>query len=116
MIKLYGIKNCDTCRRARKWMDAEDIEYQFCDFRVIGLKKDKLKLWSDQLGWEALLNRRGMTWRQLPESTRKAINQRSAETLMFKNSTLIKRPVIEAGHQVFVGFTVSEQEKLQNLK
>ena len=97
-------------------MDAEDIEYQFCDFRVIGLKKDKLRLWSDQLGWEALLNRRGTTWRQLPETTRKAINERSAKTLMFEKSTLIKRPVIEMGHQIFVGFTVSEQEKLRDQK
>lgn len=113
MITIYGIKNCDTCRKARKWLDAEGIEHQYHDFRDDGLDGETLSAWVENVGWEILLNRRGTTWRKLPETDREDVTKDSAATLMLKNPTLIKRPVIDMGNGYLVGFSAAEQEALK---
>jgi len=104
-MKLYGIRNCDTVKKARKWLDEAGMEYQFHDFKKDGLNPDTLKQWEKSVGWESLVNRRGTTWRKLPESVRDSIDAPSAHDLMLENPSLIKRPVVESGEDVLVGFS-----------
>jgi len=112
MITLYGIPNCDTVRKARRWLDAQDINYQFHDFRKEGLQASLLQEWEAELGWETLINRRGMSWRKLPEQTRKEIDQSSAIQLMLENPTLIKRPILDLGNSRHVGFSETQYQEL----
>ena len=105
MLTLYGIKNCDTVKKARRWLDAHDIAYRFHDFRSDGLDEKRLARWVEQLGWESLLNRRGTTWRGLPETQRaKLVDAAGAIALMLAHPALIKRPVLENAGTVRVGF------------
>jgi arsenate reductase len=104
MITLYGIKNCDTVKKARKWLESEGIDYKFHDLRVDGLDKKKLQGWVKSVGWETLVNKRGTTWRQLPEKTRETIEGSKAIDLMLSNPTLVKRPVLVHGKKILVGF------------
>ncbi len=104
MITLYGIKNCDTVRKACKWLDANGVEYHFHDFRKDGLTATKAKTWAGVVDWELLLNRRGMTWRKLSDDDKADINKGKALKLMVAEPTLIKRPVVEYGAAVMVGF------------
>ena len=113
MITLYGLKNCDTCRKARKWLEAEGIEHEFHDFRSDGLDGETLAAWVAALGWETLLNRRGTTWRNLPETDREDLTSDHATALMLQHPTLIKRPVFAAGDTTLVGFTKVEQDALK---
>ncbi|MBT6284909.1 MAG: ArsC family reductase [Rhodospirillaceae bacterium] len=113
MLTVYGIKNCDTCRKALKWLSAEGIDHTFHDFRVDGLDAANVTRWAAAAGWEKLLNRRGTTWRNLPESDKDGVDAASAEVLMARNPTLIKRPVFDDGSQILVGFTAAEQEALK---
>lgn len=112
MITLYGIKNCDTVRKARKWLEAEDIDYMFHDFRVDGLAKKDLCIWVKSVGWETLLNTRGTTWRQLPDKKKENVDETRAIDLMLANPTLIKRPVLVHDKQVHVGFKPADYQKL----
>ncbi|HHM04708.1 MAG TPA: ArsC family reductase [Gammaproteobacteria bacterium] len=104
MVTLYGIKNCDTVRRARRWLDAQGVAYRFHDLRADGLNDTRLRAWARQVGWESLLNRRSATWRRLPATTRESLDEQSALRLMLKEPTLIKRPVLDTGGRVRVGF------------
>lgn len=113
MLTVHGIKNCDTCRKALKWLSAEGIEHKFHDFRVDGLDAASVARWSDAVGWEKLLNRRGTTWRNLPDADKEGVDEASAKVLMAGNPTLIKRPVFDDGSRVLVGFTVAEQDALK---
>ncbi len=113
MITIYGIKNCDTCRKARKWLDAQNIEHRYHDFRADGLDEKTLSAWIEAVSWETLLNRRGTTWRKLPEAVRYGLTPDSAAALMLENPTLIKRPVFDASGTYMVGFTNVEQEALK---
>lgn len=112
MITVYGIKNCDTCRKAIKWLQAEGLEHRFHDFRTDGLDEASLRGWVAELGWEMLLNRRGTTWRKLPEAERENLGEADAVRLMLANPTLIKRPVFDTGGARLVGFTDKEQAAL----
>ena len=114
MIIVYGIRNCDTCRKALKWLAAEGIAHRFHDFRTDGLEPASLSRWVQEAGWEKLLNRRGTTWRKLPDSDKDGVDEAKAETLMAGNPTLIKRPVFETGKQVLVGFSAQEQTALKS--
>jgi arsenate reductase len=105
VITLYGIKNCDTVKKARKWLDAHQIDYRFHDFRTDGLDAKALETWVKELGWDVLVNRRGTTWRQLDASVRDSIDEASALKLMEENPTLIKRPVLDLGDRRVVGFS-----------
>lgn len=110
MLTLYGIRNCDTVKKARAWLERNGIEYRFHDFRNDGLTAKLVQRWSDQLGWENLLNRRGTTWRQLPEATRATIDADRARALMLEQPTLIKRPVLDDGRTSQVGFKEAEYQ------
>ncbi len=107
-MKLYGIKNCDTVKKARKWLDDQGVDYQFHDFKKDGLGDDLLSKWESAVGWESLLNRRGTTWRKLPEEVRDTISAQSAHAIMLENPSIIKRPVVENGNEVRVGFNADE--------
>ena len=105
MITLYGIRNCDTVRKARRWLDDHRVEYRFHDLRNDGLSPDLLDHWIQGLGWEQLVNRRGTTWRKLPEEQRSNLDTGTAREIMLANPTLIKRPVVDTGHGHHVGFS-----------
>lgn len=107
-MKLYGIKNCDTLKKARKWLDENGVDYQFHDFKKDGLDDPLLSRWEKALGWEALINRRGTTWRKLPEEVRDTISAQTAHAIMLENPSIIKRPVVERGEEVRVGFGADE--------
>ncbi len=94
MITMFGIKNCDTIKKAKKWLEAEGIEYQFHDYKKDGLSSDLLNTWVADLGWEALVNKRGTTWRKLPDSVKDSIDQASAIEIMLENTSIIKRPLL----------------------
>ena len=110
MITLFGIKSCDSVRKAKKWMDEAAIEYQFHDFREAGLEPKKLNQWVSSIGWEKLLNTRSTSWRQLDAGEKQNLTQTSAKNLMLQNPTLIKRPVLEKNADIFVGFKKEEYE------
>src|SRR5579872_5046341 len=103
-IVIYGIKNCDTMTKARKWLDGHGVAYAFHDYRVDGLDKARLKNWVDALGWEKLLNKSSATFRDLPEPVKQGLTQAKAVALMLENPTMIKRPVLETGGGLLVGF------------
>jgi len=103
-FRLYGIPNCDTVKKARKWLAGEGVAVEFHDFRKDGLDAGQLAGWCDRLGWERLLNRRGTTWRKLPEEQRDGVDASRAIALMLEQPALIKRPVIEYGDHLLVGF------------
>src|SRR6201987_5528830 len=103
-ITIYGINDCDTMKKARAWLDGDGVKYDFHDYKSQGIGKDKLKTWSDELGWETLLNRAGTTFRKLPDADKEGLNERKALALMLAQPSMIKRPVLEAGGKLLVGF------------
>src|SRR3989440_11541486 len=103
-IAIYGIKNCDTMKKARAWLDGQRVAYTFHDYKIEGIEKDRLKSWCDELGWETLLNRAGTTFRKLPDSDREGLNERKAIALMLAQPSMIKRPVLDLGGRLVVGF------------
>ncbi|WP_404363674.1 ArsC family reductase [Marinobacter sp.] len=110
-MKLYGIKNCDTVKKARKWLDEAGIAHEFHDFKKDGLTSERLTRWEEAAGWEALLNRRGTTWRKLPQTVRDTIGAQTAHEIMLENPSVIKRPVVEHGDSVMIGFNAGEWER-----
>ena len=103
-ITLYGIKNCDTMKKARAWLDARNVAYRFHDYKVDGIDRARLESWARSVGWETLLNRAGTTFRKLPEAERAGIDERKALALMLDQPSLIKRPVLDLGGRLLVGF------------
>jgi arsenate reductase (glutaredoxin) len=103
-VTIYGIKNCDTMKKARAWLDSHGVAYEFHDYKVTGAPKEKLKAWCDELGWETLLNRAGTTFRKLPEADKEGLNERKAIALMLEQPSMIKRPVLDVGGKLLVGF------------
>jgi len=103
-ITIYGIKNCDTMKKARAWLDDHGVAYDFHDYKAQGAPKDKLRQWADKLGWESLLNRAGTTFRKLPEAEKEGLTEQKALTLMLEQPSMIKRPVLELGAKLLVGF------------
>ena len=103
-MKFYGLKTCDTCRKAQKELRAADIEFEVIDVRADGVSADKLKDWTSKVDWKKLLNTRSTTWRNLDASDKAGVDAAKAITLMAKHPTLIKRPVIEMGGEVTVGW------------
>jgi Spx/MgsR family transcriptional regulator len=112
MITLYGIKNCDTVRKARRWLDDHQVEYRFHDLRADGLSPDLLDRWMQDPGWEQLINRRGTTWRKLPEAQRNNIETGTARDIMLANPAIIKRPVVDTGSGRYVGFSADRFTRL----
>jgi len=112
MITVYGIRNCDTVKKALKWLEQEDVEYQFHDYKKLELEKKMLSAWCKQIDWELLLNRRGTTWRKLPDDARDNINKTSAIALMLEHTSMIKRPVIDTGNELLVGFDPERYQEI----
>jgi len=111
MTTVYGISNCDTVRKARKWLEAQGIAFQFHDFRKDGLDAARVNRWCDALGIDRVLNKRGTTWRQLPEAQR-ALDEAGLRALLVEHPTLIKRPVLEHEGSVRVGFKAADYAEL----
>ena len=103
-IVIYGIKNCDTMAKARKWLEDNGVAYVFHDYRVDGLDKAQLKAWVKALGWEKLLNKSSATFRELPDAAKQGLTETKAAALMLANPTMIKRPVLDIGGALLVGF------------
>ncbi len=103
-VTIYGIKNCDTMKKARAWLDARGVEYFFHDYKSEGISKSKLEAWAKEAGWEVLLNRAGTTFRALPDKDKDGITEKKAIALMSAQPTMIKRPVLEHRSRILVGF------------
>src|SRR5258707_7788589 len=101
---MYGIKNCDTIKKARKWLDAHGVDYDFHDYKTGGIDRNRLEQWCQELGWEVLLNRAGTTFRKLSDVDKKVPNSRKAIALMLAQPSMIKRPVLDLGASLLVGF------------
>ncbi len=116
MITVYGLKNCGTCRKVMKWLESQDMDHQFHDFRKDGVDAAAIQRWDDAVGWDVLLNKRGTTWRGLPDDPKESTTAANAAALMAEHPALIKRPVFEAGGQIIVGFKDQQREQLITLK
>jgi arsenate reductase len=103
-VALYGIKNCDTMKKARAWLDAHKVAYAFHDYKSEGVARADLERWEGLVGWEVLLNRAGTTFRALPEAKKAGLTAAKATLLMLEQPSMIKRPVLTVGARVFVGF------------
>jgi arsenate reductase len=104
-ITIYGIKNCDTMKKARAWLDKHGVEYAFHDYKTRGIDRDHLERWTKKVGWETLLNRAGTTFRNLPDKDKQAVTEKKAVALMLDQPSMIKRPVLDlGGGKMLVGF------------
>ena len=112
MFVMYGIKNCDTIKKARKWLEENQVEYEFFDYKKEGVSAELADTFIKELGWEALINKRGTTWRALPEDTKNNINDKVAKELMMENPSIIKRPLLDTGSKKLLGFKAEEYEAL----
>jgi len=101
---IYGIKNCDTMKKARAWLDAKKISYTFHDYKAAGIDRARLEAWAKAVGWEALLNRAGTTFRKLPDRDKDGLDAKKAIALMLAQPSMIKRPVLDVGGRLLVGF------------
>jgi arsenate reductase len=101
---IYGIKNCDTMKKARAWLDANGVAYRFHDYKAAGIERPRLEVWATKVGWETLLNRAGTTFRKLPDKDKEALTDRKAIALMLAQPSMIKRPVLDVGGKLLVGF------------
>jgi arsenate reductase (glutaredoxin) len=111
MTTIYGIKNCDTMRKAFTWLDGHKIAYSFHDYKKDGIDRARLEKWVKLAGWEVLLNRAGTTFRKLPDKDKEGLTEKKAITLMLSQPSMIKRPVIENGARLMVGFKPEEYAK-----
>lgn len=104
MIKVYGIRNCDTMKKAFAWLDEQGVAYEFQDYKRDPIPKARLAKWAGQVGWRTLLNTQGLTWRRLPEEARAEVDHHKAVDLMAAHPTLIRRPLVVTGEHLVVGF------------
>lgn len=114
MITVYGIKNCDTVKKARKWLDARGVDYNFHDVREDGLEPAKVQVWLEALGWETLVNRRSTSWKALDEDARTNMDSKSALAAILEQPTLIKRPLLDTGHEYHCGFSAASYDTIFN--
>jgi arsenate reductase len=104
-VTIYGIKNCDTMKKARAFLDQHGVDYVFHDYKSAGIERDKLEAWAKKVGWETLINRAGLTFKKLPDKDKEGLGEKKAIALMLKQPSMIKRPVLELGHgKLLVGF------------
>jgi Spx/MgsR family transcriptional regulator len=112
-ITIYGIKNCDTIKKARAWLDKHRVDYAFHDYKTAGIERAKLEGWAKKAGWETLLNRAGTTFKKLPDKDKQGLTEVKAIKLMLAQPSMIKRPVLElGGGKILVGFKPEEYAKL----
>ena len=109
-VTIYGIKSCDTMKKARAWLDGHGVPYAFHDYKTAGIERARLEGWARELGWETLLNRAGTTFRKLPEKDRDGLTEKKAIALMLAQPSMIKRPVLDLGGRLLVGFNPAEYE------
>jgi Spx/MgsR family transcriptional regulator len=114
VITLYGIKNCDTVKKARKWLEDREVEYRFHDVREDGLDAETVAQWLQALGWETLVNKRSTTWKSLDQTTRDTMNDDSAATAIVEHPTLFKRPILDTGHELHCGFSSANYQSIFN--
>ena len=112
MTTLYGIKNCDTIKKARKWLETNDITYQFHDVRTDGVTAADIERWIRACGWETVLNKRGTTWRKLPETVQQANDESTVVELLLEHPAMIKRPVLETASTIEIGFKEARYREL----
>lgn len=109
-ITIHGIKNCDTMKKARAWLEAHGIAHDFHDYKTRGIDSATLKAWAEKAGWEKLLNRSGTTFRKLPDAQKDGMTEARALALMEEQPSMIKRPVLALGDRLIVGFDAGEYE------
>ena len=109
-VTIYGIKNCDTMKKARAWLDARGVAYQFHDYKTAGIDRETLESWESRAGWQVLLNRAGTTFRKLPDAAKEGLDAGRAIDLMLEQPSMIKRPVLAVGNDLLVGFKPAEYE------
>lgn len=114
MITLYGIKNCDTVKKARSWLEQHNVDYRFHDFRADGLSVAQVKEWIAEIGMETLVNKRSTTWKELDEAIKTNFNESNAAKVICENPTLIKRPLLDTEKQKYVGFKDAEYATIFN--
>ena len=107
---MYGIKNCDTIKKARVWLEGQGIAYDFHDYKAVGIDADRLRRWCGEAGWETLLNRAGTTFRKLPDADKAGLDEDKAVALMVAQPSMIKRPVLETANGILVGFKPERYE------
>ena len=112
MLKIYGIRSCDTCRKATRWLEQGAREFQFHDIREDGLDIQTLERWSKRISWEKLLNTRSLTWRKIPDVDRSGITRSRALSMMMEHPTLVKRPVLEHHKFIAVGFSEAHYSQI----
>lgn len=113
-ITLYGIKNCDTVKKARKWLDENNIAHRFHDVRADGLNQDMLKKWIDATGWETVLNKRGTTWRKLDTTVQENVSADNVSELLLEHPAMIKRPVLDINGEIIIGFKADNYDEIFN--
>jgi len=113
---MYGIKNCDTIKKARKWLEAENIDYTFHDYKKDGVDESLFKAWLSELGWESVINRRGTTWRKLSDEQKENMNEASALEAMLDNPSIIKRPLLVHDGKSVLGFKADEYASIFSTK
>lgn len=111
-MKMYGIKNCSTVKKARAFLEKQQVAYEFHDFKTEGVTKTLLNAWLKHVDWQTLLNRQGLTWKRLSASTRENINKTNALAIMLEQPSIIKRPVLDIGSKILVGFSEDEYRKI----
>lgn len=112
MITIYGIKNCDSCRNARKWLSEHNVEFTYHDLRDDGLEIQMLERWSDRVDWLRIVNARSKTWRELPKATRTNMTKDKALAAMLQHPTLVKRPVLESRDFILLGFSANHYQQI----
>jgi arsenate reductase len=109
-VRIYGIKNCDTMKKARAWLDRRGVAYAFHDYKAAGIERGTLEGWAREVGWETLLNRAGTTFRALPDKDKDGLTDKKAIALMLAHPSMIKRPVLDVGGTLMVGFKPEQYE------
>lgn len=113
VVTIYGIKNCNTVKKALQWLDDHKIEYLFHDFKRSGISEDRIKIWQKRFGWESLVNKKGTTWRNLTAAQQALVTDAtSARELMIEKTSVIKRPVLEQGTKILLGFDADAYKEL----
>ncbi|CUB04950.1 ArsC family reductase [Marinomonas fungiae] len=112
MTTIYGIKNCDTMKKAFRWLEENNVEYAFHDYRKDGLERDLLASWIEQLGWEAVVNKRGTTWRKLEPEIQAAMNNETAVEVLLEQPAMIKRPLLDHQQSLTLGFKPEQYQAI----
>jgi len=114
-VVIYGIKNCDSIKKAKKWLNDHAVEFVFHDYRQDGLSESLLNTLESALGWQQMVNKRGTTWRKLDDTVKESINQHSAVALMLDNPAIIKRPILDTGTVLKLGFSANDYQEIFSL-